>query len=138
MVIWMMDYGLLTQIARSWLLSGKSQQALAEEFGVSRYTVRRAVEIVKYIVFMATNESEDLQFTLEPSKTLFSERPPEWFLTMIQDVRSPWMWALFTLIGEEFWFLLSAKGEELLQTLTEKVERWKSLGKRQLSFKWDG
>jgi len=138
MVIWMMDYGLLTQIARSWLLSGKSQQALADEFGVSRYTVRRAVEIVKYIVFMATNESEAPWFTLEPTKPLFPKRPPEWLLTIIRDVRSPWMWALFTLIGEEFWFLLSARGEELLEVLTEKVERWKSLGKRQLSFKWDG
>jgi hypothetical protein len=132
-----MNYNLLTQITRRWLTSGKTQRELADEFDVSRYTVRRAVEIAKYIVFMATNEPQTSRFTLEPTEPLFPGRPPEWFQMMIKDVRSPWIWALFTLIGEEFWFLLSSKGEELFQALEEKMERWKSMGERQLSFRWD-
>ena len=128
----MMDYRLLTQIAKSWLISGKSQRALAEEFGVSRYTVRKAVEIVKYIVFMATDGAETPSLSAGLSEPLFPGQPPEWFQTMIKDVRSPWMWALFTLIGEEFWFLLSTKGEELFKALTERVEEWKRLNKLQM------
>jgi hypothetical protein len=134
----MMDYQLLTQIAKSWLISGKSQRALADEFGVSRYTVRKAVEIMKYIVFMATDGAEAPRLSAGSSEPLFPGRPPEWFRRMIEDVRLPWMWALLTLIGEEFWFLLAAKGEELLEALAEKVEGWKSMAERQLSFKWDG
>lgn len=133
----MVDYNLLTQIARGWLTSGKSQRELADEFGVSHHTVRKAVEIAKYIVFMATNGSETSWVSLEPTKPLFPGRPPEWFQTMIKDISSPWTWALFTLIGEEFWFLLSSKGEELFQDLAEKIERWKNMGERQLSFNWD-